>query len=119
VLLDAPCTGLGTWQRNPHARWTTTLEDVRELAAAQQRLLASVAPALKPGGRLLYAVCTLTQAETEGVAAEFERSLPDFEPFPVPNPHASGETGKARVWLWPEETDGSGMFIAAWRRKPA
>ena len=119
VLLDAPCTGLGTWQRNPHARWTTTPEDVRELAAAQQRLLASAAPSVKPGGRLLYAACTLTRAETEGVAAEFERSFPDFEPFPVRNPYASDEAGAVRVWLWPQETDGSGMFIAAWRRQPA
>jgi 16S rRNA (cytosine967-C5)-methyltransferase len=119
VLLDAPCTGLGTWQRNPHARWTTTPEDVRELAAAQQRLLASVVPSLKPGGRLIYAVCTLTRAETEGVAAEFERSFPDFEPLPLRHPFALGETDGTRVWLWPQETEGSGMFIAAWRRPPA
>ena len=117
VLLDVPCTGLGTWHRNPHARWTTTPEDVRELAAAQQRLLASVVPSLKPGGRLIYAVCTLTQAETEGVAAEFERTFPDFEPHSVRNPHASGTAGQSRVWLWPQETGGSGMFIAAWRRR--
>jgi len=117
VLLDVPCTGLGTWHRNPHARWTTTPEDVRELAAAQQRLLASVVPSLKPGGRLIYAVCTLTQAETEGVASEFERTFPDFEPHSVRNPHASGTAGQSRVWLWPQETGGSGMFIAAWRRR--
>ena len=62
VLVDAPCSGLGTWQRNPHARWTTTVEDVRELAELQRRLLAHTAPSLKPGGRLIYAVCTLTRA---------------------------------------------------------
>lgn len=115
VLLDAPCTGLGTWHRNPHARWTTTMADVRELAIAQQRLLASVAPSLKPGGRLIYAVCTLTQAETEGVVADFERKFPDFEPHQVRD--ASGETGRTRVWLWPQDTGGSGMFIAVWRRR--
>jgi 16S rRNA (cytosine967-C5)-methyltransferase len=118
VLLDAPCTGLGTWNRNPHARWTTTPEDVRELAAAQQRLLACIVPSLKPGGRLIYAVCTLTRNETEGVAAEFERSFPEMEPLPFRNPQAIHETEEARVWLWPQETDGSGMFIAAWRRRP-
>ena len=119
VLLDAPCTGLGTWHRNPHARWTTTLEDVRELAAAQQRLLASVVPSVKPGGRLLYAVCTLTRAETEGVTKEFERGFADFEPLSVQNPFAPGEARQVRVWLLPQETGGSGMFIAAWRRRPA
>lgn len=116
ILLDAPCTGLGTWHRNPHARWTSTPEDVRELAAAQQRLLGGIVPALKPGGRLIYAVCTLTRAETEGVAAEFESSFPEMQPLPFRNPQAIDETEEARVWLWPQETDGSGMFIAAWRR---
>ena len=119
VLLDAPCSGLGTWHRNPHARWTTTQEDVRELAAAQQRLLASVVPSLKPGGRLVYAVCTLTRAETEGVVAEFERKFPQFSTLPIRHPYAPGESGQSRVWLWPQETGGSGMFIAAWRLGPA
>jgi len=59
----------------------------------------------------------LTRAETDGVAAEFERVFPDFEPHRVHNPYASGEANHAHVWLWPQETGGSGMFIAAWRRK--
>jgi 16S rRNA (cytosine967-C5)-methyltransferase len=116
VLVDAPCSGLGTWHRNPHARWTTTPEDVRELAAVQERLLAHVAPALKPGGRLVYAVCTLTRAETDGVADAFARNFPGFEPLPLANPFEPGGEKQARVWLRPEATDGNGMFIAAWRR---
>ena len=72
---------------------------------------------MKPGGRLVYAACTLTRAETEGVAAEFERVFPDFERLPIRHPYASGEAGDSRVWLWPQETGGSGMFIAAWRRR--
>lgn len=59
VLVDAPCSGVGTWQRNPHARWTTTPGDVKELGEIQKRLLANVAPSIKPGGKLIYAVCTL------------------------------------------------------------
>jgi 16S rRNA (cytosine967-C5)-methyltransferase len=83
ILVDAPCSGVGTWQRNPHARWTTTPSDVRELAAIQRTLLESVAPALKPGGRLLYAVCTLTRSETTDIASAFTAAHPEFEPSPV------------------------------------
>ena len=83
ILVDAPCSGVGTWQRNPHARWTTTPADVRELAVIQRTLLEHVAPALKPGGRLLYAVCTLTRSETTAVAESFTAAHPEFEPSPV------------------------------------
>jgi 16S rRNA (cytosine967-C5)-methyltransferase len=83
ILVDAPCSGVGTWQRNPHARWTATPTDVRELAAIQRTLLEHVAPALKPGGRLLYAVCTLTHSETTDVVAAFTAAHPEFEPSPV------------------------------------
>lgn len=119
ILVDAPCSGLGTWQRNPHARWTTTPADVRELAAAQAQLLAHAAPSLKPGGRLVYAVCTLTRAETDGVAEAFEKGFPDFEPWPMACPLASAGETRPRVWLRPEDTGGNGMFIAAWRRRTA
>src|SRR5690606_4715628 len=71
VLVDAPCSGVGTWQRNPHARWTTTENDVRELAEIQKRLLTNVAPNVKPGGKLIFAVCTLTRAETTEVVEQF------------------------------------------------
>ncbi len=118
VLVDAPCSGQGTWHRNPHARWTTTAEDVRELAAIQQRLLAHAAPSLKPGGRLVYAVCTLARAETDEVADAFEQNVPGFEPWPMTSPFDRDGEKQARVWLRPEATDGNGMFIAAWRRRP-
>jgi len=111
VLVDAPCSGVGTWQRNPHARWTTQPSDVHELAAVQLRLLNHVAGSVKPGGRLVYAVCTLTRAETTGVAAAFTAAHPELEPSSVPGSPSS-------VLLWPHELDANGMFIAAWRRKP-
>ena len=53
VLVDAPCGGVGTWQRNPHARWTTTESDIDELAGVQRDLLAHAARAVKPGGKLV------------------------------------------------------------------
>lgn len=116
ILLDAPCSGIGTWQRNPHARWTTQPRDVHELAAVQAQLLAHAAPALKPGGRLVYAVCTLTRAETTAVAEAFSAAHPEFEPAPVFPGSASPEPGP-RV-LWPQDWNANGMFLAAWTRRP-
>ena len=123
VLVDAPCSGLGTWQRNPHARWTTTPDDVAELAVLQTQLLHHAAAAVKPGGRLFYAVCTLTREETTEVAARFAAERPDFEPFPLPgewqagSPGASAETAPHLLWLRPQDWQGNGMFVAAWRRR--
>ncbi len=117
VLVDAPCSGLATWQRNPHARWTATLADVRELAVIQCALLAHAAAGVKPGGRLIYAVCTLTQAETEEVSSSFEGAFPEFEPLPSPSPFAPTAPPQSRHWFWPQATGGNGMFVALWRRK--
>lgn len=107
ILIDAPCSGVGTWQRNPHARWTTQSKDVHELAAIQQRLLAHAAPALKPGGRLVYAVCTLTRAETTAIVAGFSAAHPDFALSPDQPPRL----------LWPQDLNANGMFIAVWTRR--
>jgi 16S rRNA (cytosine967-C5)-methyltransferase len=109
ILLDAPCSGVGTWQRNPHARWTTTTDDVRELAATQLALLNQVAGSLKPGGRLIYAVCTLTRSETTAVANAFTVAHPELTPEPV-----LGQT--PQLFLWPHELNANGMFLAAWQR---
>jgi 16S rRNA (cytosine967-C5)-methyltransferase len=118
VLVDAPCSGVGTWQRNPHARWTTTPEDVHELSVVQLNLLASVAPAVKSGGKLIYSVCTLTRAETTQVADAFTAKFPDFEPVPLVNPFEGAPQPRAYpLWLWPQDTQGNGMFVAAWQRK--
>ena len=110
ILVDAPCSGVGTWQRNPHARWTTTLQDVKELSEIQKRLLAHAAPSLKPGGKLFYAVCTLTRSETVDVVADFNSRFPDFEPL------VQDEFSATR-FIWPLDLGGNGMFIAGWRRK--
>ncbi len=136
VLVDAPCSGIGTWQRHPHARWTVSPADVSELAAVQQQALDNVAVSVKPGGHLVYSVCTLTRAETSDVVSRFSAAHPEFSPFPVfpgsgvkfetndPTPApgaASPLTSDLRpptsVILWPHELDSNGMFIAAWRRE--
>lgn len=109
ILVDAPCSGIGTWQRNPHARWTTTPDDVRELAAAQLTLLHHVAGSLKPGGRLIYAVCTLARSETAAVADAFSAAHPELQPHPLFG-------SDPRVTLWPHEINANGMFLSAWTR---
>jgi 16S rRNA (cytosine967-C5)-methyltransferase len=122
ILVDAPCSGVGTWQRNPHARWTTTPEDVQELAATQLILLNHVSGALKAGGRLVYSVCTLTQTETTAVADAFSAAHPELERVPVfaPDSGAAKAVDPANpnaVTLWPHVIGANGMFIAAWRRQ--
>ncbi len=131
ILVDAPCSGTGTWQRNPHARWTASENDVAELAAIQARLLENVAGSLKSGGRLVYAVCTLTRSETTAIANAFTAAHPEFEPVPVfarTSPASApaspacavGDTdlfSDTQVFLWPHQLDANGMFIATWRKK--
>lgn len=115
ILVDAPCSGVGTWHRNPHARWTTSVEDVRELAATQRALLEHVAGSLKPNGRLIYSVCTLPRSETTDVAASFAAAHPELEPWSLfGSERASSDS---QLFLWPHELNANGMFIAAWKRK--
>lgn len=121
VLVDAPCSGVGTWQRNPHARWTTMPSDAIELSAVQSKLLANVAPGVKPGGKLIYSVCTLTYVETSAVVDRFNETHPWFEPVILPLEKIGMERGRvmpeaACLTLGPESFGGNGMFVAAWRR---
>lgn len=115
VLVDAPCSNLGTWGRNPHARWTTTPEDVRELVELQGRLLEHAARALKPGGRVVYAVCTMTREETSGIAVRFAAQQPGFAPVHLPNPLAATDPAQPELCLPAERVAGNGMYVAAWR----
>jgi 16S rRNA (cytosine967-C5)-methyltransferase len=118
VLVDAPCSGIGTWQRNPQARWTTTPNDVSELAAIQKNLLANVAPGVKPGGKLIFSVCTLTRAETTEVVNDFNAKFAaEFEPLELLAIISGGQQTAATKMIWPQDLDGNGMFIAGWRRK--
>jgi 16S rRNA (cytosine967-C5)-methyltransferase len=116
ILVDAPCSGVGTWGRNPHARWTTTLQDVQELGALQLQLLNNAAGSLKPGGKLIYAVCTLTKAETADVVENFSKAHPELEPLVLPE-ISPKIAAAAAVTIWPQDLGGNGMFIAGWQRK--
>ncbi|HEV7735131.1 MAG TPA: 16S rRNA (cytosine(967)-C(5))-methyltransferase RsmB [Candidatus Binatia bacterium] len=83
VLVDAPCSGLGTLRRHPELRWRRTPDDIPRLAALQAELLAGVAPLVRPGGVLVYAVCTLTREETVGVVEAFQAATPSFAVEPA------------------------------------
>jgi 16S rRNA (cytosine967-C5)-methyltransferase len=116
ILVDAPCTGTGTWQRNPDARWTLSPQDLKELAQLQMRLLVHAAAGLKPGGKLIYSVCSLTRSETVEVVESFGRLVPDLIMMPIVNPLVPGSKEAAHLWLRPNQFGGNGMFIAAWLR---
>jgi 16S rRNA (cytosine967-C5)-methyltransferase len=104
VLVDAPCTGSGTWRRSPHLKWSTTPALIREAAGVQRALLAENAARVRPGGLLVYATCSLCRSENEAVAAEFAGAQPGFEPV---------ITGRR---ILPPSPDGDAFFVAAFRR---
>ncbi len=78
VLVDAPCSGLGTLRRNPDLKWRQSAEDIAELAVKQCNILAGAAPLLKRGGRLVYATCSILKEENEAVVETFLAANPDF-----------------------------------------
>jgi len=81
VLVDAPCSGTGTLRRNPDIKWRSI--DLDELTASQQQILAGAAALVKPGGRLVYATCSLLREENEEVIARFQSEVPGFSILPV------------------------------------
>lgn len=115
VLVDAPCSGIGTWHRNPQARWTSSESDVRELSEIQQKLLLHAADSVKPGGKLIYSVCTVSEPETLHVADLFQKERKDFQPLKTVNPFKPNESAEQH-WFWPQSSGGNGMFVAAWKK---
>ena len=112
VLVDAPCSGLGTLRRRPDARWRIEPSAVPRLVELQRSLLDAATGLLRPGGQLVYSVCTLTAAETLEVAEHASRDdrLELRPPPPEPwLPHGDGAI------LLPD-TDHDGMALFRWRR---
>ena len=103
ILIDAPCSGIGTWSRNPDARWRTESRDVLEKAALQLELLERSIAWLKPSGRLVFSVCTLSQPETAGVLSNFLSAHPRLLVRAV-------ECAVPIAPIWPWEGPGDGMF---------
>ncbi len=129
VLVDAPCSGLGTLRRNPDLKWRQSAKAVQELVAKQTAILDSAARLLKPGGRLVYATCSILPQENEAIAEAFSAAHPDFIPLDAGETLAQlkvaqaaslcsgGETGSAYLRLWPHRHQTDGFFAAVWTRK--
>src|SRR5262249_30039740 len=83
VLVDAPCSGMGTLRRNPDMKWRQSEADVRELAQKQAALLAAAAKLVKPGGRLVYATCSVLDEENREIAEGFQLAHRDFRLIPA------------------------------------
>jgi 16S rRNA (cytosine967-C5)-methyltransferase len=120
VLVDAPCSGLGTLRRNPDMKWRQTPESVTELHDKQIAILASAARLVKPGGRLVYATCSLLDEENEEIVAQFIAAHDDFELRPMSEVLAeqkiSLEMGEY-LKLSPQTHQTDGFFAAVFERK--
>jgi 16S rRNA (cytosine967-C5)-methyltransferase len=114
VLLDAPCSGLGVLRRRPEARWRGDPEGVEALAQLQRELLASAARAVRPGGRLVYSVCTMTAAETTGVDDWAAHELTNFVAL-APPPSPWRPRGRGALIL-PHDAGTDGMFVLVLQR---
>ena len=118
VLVDAPCTGTGTFRRHPDARWRLRISDIAVMAALQREILAAAASAVRPGGLLVYATCSLEPEENDAQVDAFLASSPDFTLEPPPEGTVAGELldeGRLRVLPQRDGTDGS--FAARLRRR--
>lgn len=124
VLVDAPCSGLGTLRRHPDLKWRLSPRDVAENQARQHAILAAAARLARPGARLVYATCSLLREENEDVAAAFTSAHPDFEPLPAADLLARARVARAGelvqgpyLRLWPHRHGTDGFFAAAWHRR--
>ncbi len=138
VLVDAPCSGLGTLRRNPDLKWRQKPQAVQELTEKQQAILQSASRMVKSGGRLVYATCSVLPEENERVAQAFSAANPDFVPLnvaqeldrlkvpqaaslcsPAPSGDAHPDASPAGTFLrlWPHRHATDGFFAAAWVRK--
>jgi len=120
VLVDAPCSGLGTLRRNPEARWRLHPAEVAAFPARQLALLISYAPLTAIGGRLIYATCTVDRRENEGVVERFLAERDDFVPVPVKEIWGRERAEKlgdgSTLHLFPHRHDTDGFFAAVLRR---
>ena len=128
VLVDAPCSGLGTIRRNPDLKWRQTPEEIKKLGQTQLAILESAGRLVKPGGRLVYATCSLLDQENQGLVELFLEKHPEFEVLPAAE--ALGQhflhdgiplgSSNAKTWwqVWPHIHGTDGFFGAVLRRKP-
>lgn len=114
VLVDAPCSGLGVLRRRADARWRIQPDDIGRLAVLQRQIVDAALPLVRPGGVLVYSVCTLTADETLGIDEHLAAAHPELEPIDPPGdpwiPHGRG------ALLLPQAADTDGMMILRLRR---
>lgn len=113
VLVDAPCSGLGSARRRPELLWRAERTALSGLARLQVAIAASGVDRLRPGGRLVYSVCTFPRAETDAACDALLAHRPDLEPVPIEGPDGPAE----RVRVWPHRHGSDAMFAAAFRRR--
>jgi 16S rRNA (cytosine967-C5)-methyltransferase len=125
VLVDAPCSGLGTLRRNPDLKWRQSPKAIEQLQAKQLAILQSAARLVKPGGRLVYATCSLMPAENEVVAEKFAAEHPDFVQVDAREKLEQAGVSQAETLitpaghlrLWPHIHATDGFFAVAWEKK--
>ena len=125
VLVDAPCTGSGTWRRRPDAKWRLKPANLAERQEEQRQVLALAAPLVKPGGRLVYVTCSLLPEENGDQVAWLRTVHPEFVPVPTAEAWQAPLTGAAPVsadggqdalLLTPRRHATDGFFIAVMMR---
>ncbi|HUR59924.1 MAG TPA: RsmB/NOP family class I SAM-dependent RNA methyltransferase [Opitutaceae bacterium] len=115
VLVDAPCSGSGTWRRAPHLKWTTTEAQIVEAARTQRHLLDRFSALVRPGGRLVYATCSLSPRENEDVVTAFLAARPHFRVEKLARTFRATPRGPGLLIL-PSQHDTDGFFLASLRR---
>ncbi|MCL2917705.1 RsmB/NOP family class I SAM-dependent RNA methyltransferase [Shewanella litorisediminis] len=120
VLVDAPCSCTGTWRRNPDMRWIDDAAAIMDKPALQLDILRRASAAVRSGGVLIYATCSLARAENDAVAEDFLAAHPDFEPDAVRHPFSGEHSAAAKsamLTLWPQQANADGMFVARFKRR--
>jgi len=127
VLVDAPCSGVGTWRRNPDAKWRFTPDDLAAVIDLQRRILDSAARLVKPGGRLIYATCSLLPSENAAQVTSFAKDHPDFVLRPIAEvwadtvgrlpEGAAAPTSDRLLQLTPAAHETDGFFVAVLERE--
>jgi 16S rRNA (cytosine967-C5)-methyltransferase len=113
ILVDAPCSGIGAARRRPELLWRVHRDDLSTLARLQVAIVAGVAGLLRPGGLLVYSVCTFPRAETDAACDAIVRHQAELEPFDLPGPGGPAP----RIRLWPHVHGCDAMFVAGFRRR--
>lgn len=113
VLVDAPCSGIGSARRRPELLWRPRKDELSGLARLQVGIASAAARLVRPGGRLVYSVCTFPRAETDAACDAILRRSSELEPVAIDGPEGPSE----RVRLWPHRHGCDAMFVAAFRRR--